>query len=527
MPRFQGEPVVKGPRFGGQAVARPVEQPADPLANYNPPQDMSTLERFAAGMGKGMTDLGYGAGQVLGLVDQDTIREKQRIDSALADTTAGKVGDVAGKILTAAPAAFVPGANTAVGASLIGGGLGLAEPVAEGDVLTGKAKNTAVGAALGLAGHKVGKAIGDKVGQASRARSARKASEQAARSVQDESLKAGRQLGYTVNPTQANPTRMNQILEGTAGKLSTAQRAGEMNQQVTNQVARRALGMADDTPLTPESLGAVRRNAYQAYEAIKSLPSKVKADRQYVSDLNSVRAANRKLAQEFPAMANDKLDDLAKSFAKREFSYDSAVEAVKQLRHDAGTLFRSDDPAKVAMARANRQVADAIEKVLDRNLQKAGNPDLYNNFVNARQLIAKTHTVENALNPGTGNVIARKLAAELQKGKPLSGELKQAAQFASAFPKATQEITSSMPGISPLDVYAAGGLSAATGNPAALGSLFIRPGVRNAILSKPYQNLMTQPSYGNKMGELARLLAENPRLQAMSAATAPSIYAAQ
>lgn len=103
MPRFQDEPAVKGPRFGGQAVARPAEQPADPLANYNPTQDMSTLERFFAGMGKGVTDLGYGVGQVLGLVDQDTIREKQRIDSALADTTAGKVGDVAGKILTAAP----------------------------------------------------------------------------------------------------------------------------------------------------------------------------------------------------------------------------------------------------------------------------------------------------------------------------------------------------------------------------------------------------------------------------------------
>jgi hypothetical protein len=74
--------------------------------------------------------------------------------------------------------------------------------------------------------------------------------------------------------------------------------------------------------------------------------------------------------------------------------------------------------------------------MVGRHLTKIDRPELAEQFNNARKQIAKTYTVQGALET-TGNVNASKLAALLRKDKPLSPELEQAARFAGAFPKAS------------------------------------------------------------------------------------------
>jgi hypothetical protein len=132
---------------------------------------------------------------------------------------------------------------------------------------------------------------------------------------------------------------------------------------------------------------------------------------------------------------------------------------------------------------------------------------MLNEFRNARQLIAKTYTVEKAMNPVSGNVDAKALARELKKGKPLTEELKTAAEFATQFPKATQTLESmgSLPQTSPLDLMAAGAASAAT-SPAALLTLGIRPGARAAALSGPIQNRLVQGQITPEQSALVRML---------------------
>ena len=115
----------------------------------------------------------------------------------------------------------------------------------------------------------------------------------------------------------------------------------------------------------------------------------------------------------------------------------------------------------------------------------------------SRELIAKTYSVEKALNTTTGNVDAKNLAKQLDKGKPLSGELKQAAEFAARFPKAAQTIEGmgSLPQTSPLDWAAFGGIGAATANPLMLLGVGARPAARAAVLSGPVQRgLQKAPS---------------------------------
>lgn len=118
---------------------------------YDPTADMSTTQKVLAGVGKAFTDIGRGAGQLVGLTDQSAIDEAKRLDQPLMKTGAGATGNLLGNVAIAAPAAFIPGANTLAGAGLAGAAYGALQPVAsdEGGVVEGKLKNTAMGGALG------------------------------------------------------------------------------------------------------------------------------------------------------------------------------------------------------------------------------------------------------------------------------------------------------------------------------------------------------------------------------------------
>lgn len=126
----------------------PVNDWQGTAADLDPTSGMSGFEKFRAGWGQGGANLARGAGQALGLVDQDEIAEAQTRDQALLDTGAGATGSVFGMLAPLLATAFIPGANTVTGSAAIGGTAGLLQPIAEGSVLEGKLGNAAEGAAL-------------------------------------------------------------------------------------------------------------------------------------------------------------------------------------------------------------------------------------------------------------------------------------------------------------------------------------------------------------------------------------------
>ena len=95
---------------------------------YDPTEGMSTTDKVLAGIGKGMTDIGQGVGQAFGLVSRDDVAQKRATDAALMNTGAGKTGNFIGNAAVMAPAALIPGANTIVGGTLIGGASGFLQP---------------------------------------------------------------------------------------------------------------------------------------------------------------------------------------------------------------------------------------------------------------------------------------------------------------------------------------------------------------------------------------------------------------
>src|SRR6185436_3340065 len=111
-------------------------------------QSESDFQNFRAGWGKGVVDLGRGAGQWAGLVSRDDVKASRERDADLMSTKAGKFGNIAGTAVTTLPAAWIPGANTLAGSAVIGAGLGALQPSAS----TGEtAGNIGIGAALGPA----------------------------------------------------------------------------------------------------------------------------------------------------------------------------------------------------------------------------------------------------------------------------------------------------------------------------------------------------------------------------------------
>lgn len=109
------------------------------------------VSRFAAGVGQGLTNLARGAGQTLGMVDTQDIRDAEARDAPLNNTGAGMGGNLAGTIAGLVPSAFIPGANTLAGSAAIGAGAGLLAPVTDDNVALGKLRSATVGGILGPA----------------------------------------------------------------------------------------------------------------------------------------------------------------------------------------------------------------------------------------------------------------------------------------------------------------------------------------------------------------------------------------
>lgn len=376
--------------------------------------------------------------------------------------------------------------------------------------------------------------VGEYVGDALKARQSAAAAQFSRNQPLNDTLKAGIDAGYVVPPSSVKPSFANNVKESISGKIATAQIASSKNQQVTDGLVRKALGMADDVPLSVEALSKYRADMHASgYDPLRQL-GPVRADQQFASDLAAVTQKYTGKGT-IPAIEKTEINDLVKAHQSTGFDAADAVDAIKVLREDAKDAYRVGNSA---LGGAKKALADAYEGALERALPPGSG--ILKNYQAARQNIAKSFTVEDALKEGTGAVDARRLAAALQKGDPLSGDLLTAARFASAFPKATQPPSLvAGPGVHNLKAMFAGGagatggaLGAAMGGPigAGIGSAigaggaFVVPSAMRAqMFSKGAQQSLipAAPGSAGSMQQLAGLLSD-PALQQAVLKTAPT-----
>ena len=436
------------------------------------------LDRGLAGAGKAMSDLGQGVSQYLpGGATRADIAETRRIDAPLSNTTAGKVGNVLGGVAMAAPTALIPGANTLTGAGVIGSLAGLLQPSTSTSETLSNAGMGVVGGVGGqFLGQKLAQAIGSKFGASNAAADLANALKQ----PKADTLAAGQAAGYVIPPSAVNPSWMNKRLESIAGKAAVGQEAAVRNQEVTNALARKAVGLADDVPVTEGALAGIRKAAGKPYQEVGSLSSIAAQD----------------------------------------------LEALKAARFDANAQYkfynRTGDPAVLAKAQEAKKLSDLLDQSLSSEATAAGRPELVNQLSDARKQIAKTYDVGRTLNVGDASVSAPVIGRLLDKGRPLSEELKTIGQMQQAFAPYLREGASiPTPGVSKSEALASALLAtagSATSGPIGLaaGALPLLSGpVRSMLLSKPYQSLMAnipQQTTGRSL-QLAQALAKNKLLQ--------------
>lgn len=498
---------VQMPEFvstgGGAAVGRPRL-----INRTNVQETPRPLESTLAGVTKSAIDPLLAAAQLATGGKLGTSNLAQRLDKETdiyyeTNPVSYGAGRVGGALLPAAGVTkgigMIPSfarANPMVQGSALGATSGLMTPVSTGETgqeLYGEAgKNVALGTTLGAAL--------PMAGSLATALRGKEPTPQMQKIVGQ-----AREAGYVIPPTQANPSLINRLVEGLSGKVSTAQNASLRNQEITNKLTAKSLGLPEETVITPEVLSNLRNTAGQAYENL-GLSGRIKTSPKFVEALDNIQPYKDAKAalRDFASPEAKPIVDVIDSLKSPSFDVSSAVSKIRLLRNDADIAFRQGNSA---LGKANKEASKVLENTIEAHLVNTKQTDLLEKFRDARQLIAKTYTIEKALNQTTGTVDAKKLANELKKGKPLSGELKSVAEFSQAFPKAVQtpEQMGSLPQLSPFDLLTGVVGGTATGGPGAAVGL-VRPALRSVALSQPIQNRLLPSATNLERQNLARLL---------------------
>lgn len=470
VPVQAGLGAVRGAGSIGATLLRPFESGAENE------QRRQAMTGGLQEMGANPDSVAFGAGKLGG-----EIAGTAGVGSALAAPFRGipavQTLLQSGGMATGMPAAKTMGAKaaellmrTGAGAAVGGASAGLVNPEDAGlGAVIGGVAPTAIKAAG---------ALGDRVGANMNAKMAEELKRYAQNAPKNETIERALKAGYIIPPASVDPTMKNRVLESVSGKLATQQLASTRNAEVTADLLRKGLGMADDAPLNRGSLESLRKTAGTAYKEVADLSPNAAAD----------------------------------------------LEALKQARNDAQGWFkaynRSASPDDLAKAKQFRATAESLEQALEGYAQAANRPELIPALRDARKQIAKTYTVERGLNDASGSVDARVLGRLYEKGTPLTDELETVGRFASAFPtvaKTPQQIGS--PDAHNLRSMAAllmGGGGAAAAGPAGLAAAavpFVAPPLaRKAMFSKGAQQALIQQAPKNSNAAMLANMLRNPEL---------------
>lgn len=455
--------------------------------------------RNIAGAGTALSDIYQGAKQFIGMGD------KQAIDNNKIIQSEAPVGAFAGNVaLTAIP--FGLAGNSLKAAGAVGAGFGALQPVEGAQTLSniaqGKGINTAIGGATGVAGQ----AVANKAGDWLTNKLATLATTKAKNSVIDQTLQDSINAGYSIPPSMMPDSGMtSRVLEGISGKYKTNQLAGIRNQNITDTLARKAVGLGDDVPLTSEVMQGIRKSAYESGYAPVAQVGMVKTDETFIKALDNLVSGRKMASNSFPNAVKDEVTPTIEALKVGNFDAGEALQMTQILRDEANAAYRAGD---TALGKAKKGAAKAIEDQIERSLSEMGQDGagLLKGFRDARTLMAKAHTVEDAIQEGGGKVNAMKLASRVQAGKPMTGELATIGNFANNFGKnqvgAIPQAGNANP-LTALDFMYGGTIGAFGGGIGAFALPAARVASRYGLLSPVAQRAISRPEYS--LGMLPRV----------------------
>lgn len=313
--------------------------------------------------------------------------------------------------------------------------------------------------------------------------------------TRDTALQKGKEVGYSALPRDVGAGKVARTMESISDKIRIEELISANNQQVTNNLARRYLDIPESTPLNLDTLKQAREYVTPVYDKIRNTG---------VINFGKTNPFSKvvKNVQYVPKGTTPLLGQKPQNYS---MTADNAIEQLKELRNTgsayltSGKNIQKPDPRLVKLGNEYLNQAKILEANIAKHLDEIKSPELYKEFQDARQYIAKTFTVEKALNPMTGVVDAKNIAKQVyDKDVPITGELKTVADFAKAFPKVTKPIAEPPTPVSMSDYLTFGfGVPADIFTGVPLASLIAptRIGSRLALSSRLGQQRLVNPVY--------------------------------
>ena len=297
-------------------------------------------------------------------------------------------------------------------------------------------------------------------------------------------LDAAGKAGFSVPRSNIKQNVLTNLGERFGGKQAIEAGAQAKNQSIFDIFSSRALGLSDDTPITPDVLKGIREEAGKSYEAVKKVGT-LTINKEYKTGLNKIKLEMSGASKDFPELASSDVAKLVSSLNKKTISSEGAVEMVKNLRQ-ASKIGPTATPKEKLLGKAQRRAADLLDDLIERNIEPTLGKEILDSYKKARVLIAKTYTVENAL---VGQNVSGQKIAKIGKKIPLTGELKQIADFANSFPRLSRVELGAPPSGGLLEPLIYGGLGGlATGGPGALAAaipIIGKPIARKLMVTVP------------------------------------------
>lgn len=406
-------------------------QASQAKTTYDPTEGMSGTEQFFAGLGKTIYDLVRGGGQLtrqaieaiappekslsdlvtggrgtsfadtLGLPTQEDIDEAKRLDAPLMNTGAGVAGNITGSALAFLPAAAIPGANTLVGATAIGAGMGASQPVASDE---SRLANTALGAAGGFGGQAVGKAVGRLM------RPVQRELDPATQALANKARAAGIELN-AAQQTASKPLKViDSVLDNlpfTADKQATAK--GTQRAAWQRAVLKEAGEDADVA--TPDVMGTIKDRVgseFRRLTATYDLP----VDNRLLTELANIEAKyGRRLNVNQRQIVQSYIDDLTSAPSMSGTVYQDARSMLdRQVRG-----LKNTDPFTSQIL---KEIRNSLDNAMERTIIAGGNPADAAAWQQARKQWMVMRTTERAADATKGDISPAKFFNELRRKDP-------------------------------------------------------------------------------------------------------------
>jgi hypothetical protein len=392
---------------------------------YDPTSGMSGMDKFMAGAGKSVVDMGRGirqigaeAGQLVGLdTNADQYRQQQdqlsAQDAPLMRTGAGIAGNIAGNIAaTYAGGSLLRGAGALAGAgrtgqalnavgsaitsptsvrgaATVGAAMGGIQPVGVNDSRT---MNATIGGAVGglsqMAANAIGK-IGTGAGKALDPADARAVATLEKNGVQ---LDAAQKSGSTLLRRLKAGLSDNPMTAGAQEQVAQAQKS-QFNQAVLKSIG------VDAESATPETMGAARKEIGQMFNSVLD-NAQITPSKGALNQLQVLAARSRRVLTGDSNPITHTVDDIIQHVADNGGKLDGRY--YQQIRGDLGALTSEKGVAPIASEMLNG---------LDNAFQQGVGADQAGIYQQARRMWRNMKVIEGAIaTDESGNISAAKLA---------------------------------------------------------------------------------------------------------------------